>query len=57
MSIEIVDDLHDLMVQNKKLKKEIDYLRNDMALALSKLKGFRVDLELCIECLQPDSHK
>lgn len=57
MSMEIVDDLHDLMIENKRLKKEIDYLRQEMHFALVKLKSFKPDLEVCMECLNPDSHK
>jgi hypothetical protein len=51
MSMEIVDDLHELVTENKKLKREIDYLRSEMNYVLKKLKEFRPTLEVCTEAL------
>lgn len=57
MSLEIVDDLHELIAENKRLKKEIDCLKTDMAYVLQKLKEFRPSLELSIEYLTVDPFK
>jgi prefoldin subunit 5 len=49
--MEIVDDLHELVAENKKLKREIEYLRSEMSYVLKKLKEFKPTLEVCIEAL------
>ena len=51
MSMEIVDDIHEVFMENKKLKKENDYLRTEMAYVLKRLKEFKPTLDLCIESL------
>jgi hypothetical protein len=51
VSIEIVDDYHQLMMENKKLRKENEYLRSEMTYVLKKLKEFEPTLDLCIESL------
>lgn len=52
MSLEYIDDVHELVVENKRLKDENGSLKWDMRCILRKLEDFQPILEHCIGVLE-----
>jgi cell division septum initiation protein DivIVA len=48
MSLEIVDDIHELILQNEQLKKENDALKNELSFICKRLSEMEQKIRLFI---------